>query len=389
MIYKKFIRALVGIEVIHLLAVILVTIFSCKRNKRKQKSCAYFKPIDNPVSVIVPTFNEEASISGCLESILASNHILREVIVADDGSTDMTQKVITDNFQDSRIILLALPHHGKAVTLNAAIDRATTEILIIVDADTRLRYDAISKLVRHFEANERLGAVSGNRRLELDEKKLANYLQEIEHTVGSNLNRHFTSSFGYLINVSGAIGAYRRKALLNVGCYSTDTVSEDTDLTISLCEARWQMVYEPRALAWTSPGENLRVSLKQHSRWQWGTLQVLYKHRGSFFSPQTGLFGLLCLPYFLCFRIFIPALLPLLDWGFILLPRESQKKTLSLLITYHLEQLLLYEIGLYLDGANPWFIIGFPAHQLIRRQYYLLLAVQGIFRSASGRKPKW
>ncbi|HMN12481.1 MAG TPA: glycosyltransferase family 2 protein [Bellilinea sp.] len=389
MIYEKFMRVLVGIEAIHLLAVVLVAIFSYWRQKGKQKVRTGVEPIAGSVSVIVPTFNEESSIGSCLESILASNHALCEVIIADDGSTDMTRKVIADNFQDSRIILLTLPHRGKAVTLNSAIDRATSKVLVIVDADTRLRFDAISLLVKHFEMNERLGAVSGNRRLEFDGRKLVNYLQEIEHIVGSNLNRHFTSFFGYLINVSGAIGAYRRKALLSVGCYSTDTVSEDTDVTISLCEAGWQMVYEPRALAWTSPGESLRVTSKQHSRWQWGTLQVLYKHRGSLFSPRTGLFGLLCFPYFLCFRIFIPALLPLLDWGFILLPRKSQRHALSLVVTYHLEQVLLYEIGLCLDGASPWFIIGFPIHQLIRRQYYLLLAVQGIFRSASGRKPKW
>src|SRR4051812_49651431 len=79
--------------------------------------------------------------------------------------------------------------------------------------------------------------------------------------------------------VPGAIGAFRRKALAQVGGISDETLAEDTDVTMALCRAGWRIVYEERAKAWTEAPATLEQLYRQRYRWSYGTMQAMWKHR--------------------------------------------------------------------------------------------------------------
>jgi len=98
-------------------------------------------PQTNCLSVLVPAFNEEATICRMLERVLALGPLLKEVIVVDDGSGDRTADVVGElSAREPLIRLVRLPHNaGKTAAIQRALDEATGDVLIIQDAD--LEYD--------------------------------------------------------------------------------------------------------------------------------------------------------------------------------------------------------------------------------------------------------
>ena len=79
--------------------------------------------------------------------------------------------------------------------------------------------------------------------------------------------------------VPGAIGAFRREALADVGGVPAATLAEDTDLTMAVIRAGWRVVYVEDAIAWTEAPATLRQLWRQRYRWCYGTMQAMWKHR--------------------------------------------------------------------------------------------------------------
>ena len=89
------------------------------------------------ISVIIPTFNVEAYIGKCLESLINQTFGEFEVICVDDGSTDRTTELIKEYaVKDTRISLLEMPHCGLAGNMrNEGIQHARGEYLLFLDGD--------------------------------------------------------------------------------------------------------------------------------------------------------------------------------------------------------------------------------------------------------------
>jgi cellulose synthase/poly-beta-1,6-N-acetylglucosamine synthase-like glycosyltransferase len=88
--------------------------------------------------------------------------------------------------------------------------------------------------------------------------------------------------------VPGAIGAFRRSALDQVGGVPRETLAEDTDLTIAVLRAGWRVVYAETAVAWTEAPATLRQLWMQRYRWCYGTLQAMWKHRRAILERGAG-----------------------------------------------------------------------------------------------------
>jgi len=90
------------------------------------------------LSIIIPVFNEEKTISQVLEKVLQFDLQDKEVIVINDGSTDSTKKILNDNFSDKKdlIILNNEKNRGKGFAVREGINVSTGEIILIQDADT-------------------------------------------------------------------------------------------------------------------------------------------------------------------------------------------------------------------------------------------------------------
>lgn len=109
------------------------------------------------VSVIIPTFNEEAVIKNCLNSLIKQTYTDFEIIIVDDGSSDKTIEVASAN-KDSRVIkILTQNHQGPGAARNLGVNSAAGKILIFVDADMVLDPVFIQKLIYPVEEGRVIG----------------------------------------------------------------------------------------------------------------------------------------------------------------------------------------------------------------------------------------
>ncbi len=265
-----------------------------------------------PVSVLIPAYNEEKVIGATIARILASDYRDLEVLVIDDGSQDGTANVVRKEFGGvANVKLISIPNGGKARALNFGMAQATSEVIVALDADTHFDRDTISRLVRWF-TDPKLGAVAGNAKVGNRFNMITRW-QALEYIVAQNLERRALATLGTLTVIPGAVGAWRREALLAVGGYPTDTLAEDQDLTIGLQRAGYTVRFDSSAMAWTEAPTTFRTLAKQRFRWAFGTLQCLWKYRDMTFNRKYGALGMIALPQVWLFQIMLTALAPVAD----------------------------------------------------------------------------
>ncbi|MDE1853515.1 MAG: glycosyltransferase [Thaumarchaeota archaeon] len=252
-------------------------------------------PAADRVSVIVPAYNEEKSIASTVESLLAQDYADYEVVVVDDGSSDKTLE-ISRPFEGPRVKVIHQENRGKAEALNTGIRSATGAIILTVDADTRLNPGALTALARRFSSDPRLGALSGNVKVDRPHGLLQR-LQEVEYTTGIGLTRKGQSMLATVMIVPGPIAAFRKEAVEKVGYFSPNTFAEDFDITLAILKERYKVEYEDRAIAYTIAPRGVEDLLKQRRRWYRGMMQVLAKYEGMFLRKRYGVAGLYGIPY--------------------------------------------------------------------------------------------
>ncbi|MGN6498112.1 MAG: glycosyltransferase, partial [Tsuneonella sp.] len=275
------------------------------------------EPVRPKVSVIVPAYNEERVIVASIARVLASDYGEFQVIVADDGSKDRTSALVAEHFgRDPRVLLLTMANGGKAAAINRALQHATGEVIIALDADTQFLPDAIAKLVRWF-ADPLIGAVAGNARVG-NTVNLVTRWQAIEYVTAQNVERRALDSLRAITVVPGAIGAWRRAALDAVGGYPEDTLAEDQDLTIAIQRAGWRVAYDVEAIALTEAPETFAALARQRFRWSFGTLQCLWKHRAALRTGRPVGLARIGMPQAWLFQIVFAALSPIIDLALVI-----------------------------------------------------------------------
>jgi cellulose synthase/poly-beta-1,6-N-acetylglucosamine synthase-like glycosyltransferase/peptidoglycan/xylan/chitin deacetylase (PgdA/CDA1 family) len=264
------------------------------------------------VTVLIPAFNEEKVIVTTIERILASDYPNMEVLVIDDGSKDHTAYIVRSHFmREPRVGVISIPNGGKANALNVGLANARSEVVVALDADTQFESTTISRLVRWF-TDPSIGAVAGNAKVGNRINMITRW-QALEYIVAQNLERRALSALDTLTVVPGAVGAWRRDVLRELGGFPADTLAEDQDLTIAIQTKGYRVQFDPAAVAWTEAPATVNGLAKQRFRWAYGTLQCLWKYRSITFNPEYGELGLVALPQVWLFQILLTTLAPVAD----------------------------------------------------------------------------
>ncbi|WP_251059064.1 MULTISPECIES: bifunctional polysaccharide deacetylase/glycosyltransferase family 2 protein [unclassified Streptomyces] len=364
-----------------------VAVFVAARRHVRMRRKPWGAPVTEPVSIIMPAYNESAGIEAAVRSLLASDHPV-EVIVVDDGSTDGTADIV-EALRLPGVRIIRQQNAGKPAALNTGIAAASCNLLVMVDGDTVFEPDAVRMIIQPF-ANRRVGAVSGNAKV-VNRGGLLGRWQHIEYVVGFNLDRRLFDLAECMPTVPGAVGAFRREALLRVGGVSDTTLAEDTDLTMALCRDGWRVVYEERAKAWTEAPASLGALWKQRYRWCYGTLQAMWKHRGAFTQRgQAGKLGRRGLLYLLMFQVLLPLLAPVVDvfaiYGLIFL---DPVRIIGLWSAFLLLQVFLGLYAFRLDNERPGPLWSLPFQQFVYRQLMYLVVIQSVFTAVAGSRLRW
>src|SRR5262249_44543126 len=152
-----------------------------------------------------------------------------------------------------------------------------TEVIVALDGDTLFAPTTIRRLIEPM-CDPRVAAVAGTADVGNIENALAGW-QAVEYLTQQELERRAWDVVGAIPIVPGAVGAWRRRPLLDAGGFSSDTLAEDADLAMALCRRGWRIVHAPSARARTEVPITRRALVRQRVRWSFGVLQALWKHR--------------------------------------------------------------------------------------------------------------
>ncbi|MGE3865686.1 MAG: bifunctional polysaccharide deacetylase/glycosyltransferase family 2 protein [Hyphomonadaceae bacterium] len=361
------------------------------------------------LAVIVPAFNEERVVVETVRSILNSERDLIapdgfDVLIVDDGSQDATAAVARAAFAGRRDVrVIAKANGGKASAINLGLAATEAEVIVVIDADTVLDRAALGLLARHFE-NARVGAVAGDAKVGNRVNTLTRF-QALEYVTSQNLDRRAFETLNAMTVIPGAIGAWRRDALLAIGGFSSQTLAEDADATIHLQRAGWRVLYEPDAVAWTEAPETIGAFMKQRFRWMYGTLQAAFKHRDAAVRPGSRRIGWTILPNVFVFQVLFPLISPLMDglmlWSvaaaaYVTLMHpgaptpEGLGHALLFYLLFLLVELLGAVIGFCLDRREDWrLLLLIVAQRFCYRQLLYRTAIRAIVAALRGGPVGW
>lgn len=304
--------------------------------------------LEPPVSVLVPAYNEEATVEATVEALLQLNYSEYEVVVVSDGSTDGTLDALVRRFslrpfpEAYRARLPSQPirgiyastiypnlrvidkeNGGKADTLNAGINAARYPLFCSIDADSILQRDSLRRVARPFMEDARTVAAGGTVRIAngcsvrngfLERvgvpRNLLALMQIVEYLRAFLFGRLGWSPLNALLIISGAFGLFHKETVVAAGGYRTDTVGEDMELVVRLHRhlkgrrGSYRITFVPDPICWTEVPETIRTLGRQRIRWQRGLVESLWLNRSLLF--RGGAVGWLSFPFTMFFEGFGP-----------------------------------------------------------------------------------
>jgi cellulose synthase/poly-beta-1,6-N-acetylglucosamine synthase-like glycosyltransferase len=305
-----------------------------------------YSGLEPPVSILVPAYNEEATIAASVRSMLQLTYSEYEVVVVNDGSRDATLDVLkrefgllpfpeayrrliptkeiraiyrSTRFPNLRVIDKA--NGGKADSLNAGINAARYPLFCGVDADSILQRDSLERVTQPFLRDPTVVATGGTIRIAngcevaggfltkvgLPRNPLALF-QVVEYLRAFLFGRLGWSAVNGMLIISGAFGVFRKDAVVSVGGYRPDTIGEDMELIVRLhrlLRARrqpYRIEFVPDPVCWTEAPEDFKTLRNQRIRWQRGLAESLNANWGLMFSKNGGVPGWLAFPFMLLFE---------------------------------------------------------------------------------------
>ncbi|MBX0285922.1 glycosyltransferase [Halomicroarcula sp. F28] len=296
------------------------------------------------IAILVPAYNEAATIEESVRSFLTLEYTEKEIIVVNDGSTDGTLAELQSAYDlvemDAEIpfdvpsepitaVYRSMTHEnltvvdkangGKSDALNAGLWLTDKELFCAVDADTIIDRDALLKVVTPFlERPETIVASGGTVRVAnqctVEHGQIRDVRMPTNPVVGLQVMEYLRAFYSgrlgldrlrSLIIISGAFGVFKTDLAREIGGYREETVTEDFEFVVRIHRhlvetgQEYAVEFVPEPVAWTQVPETLSVLGRQRRRWYRGMVETLVMHRDMIGRPKYGRVGLYALPFFL------------------------------------------------------------------------------------------
>jgi cellulose synthase/poly-beta-1,6-N-acetylglucosamine synthase-like glycosyltransferase len=253
-------------------------------------------------TIVVPCFNEEKSIFGTVESLLALDYPQDKlkIMIIDDGSTDNSWNVIQKYKDNPLIELFQKKNGGKHTALNYAIGKSKSDILGCLDADSFVGPDTLRKIVAHFEDKKVMAVVPSIKVFQ--PKNILEKLQKVQYEWGIFMRK--TLSFINALYVTpGPFSFFRKEVFEKIGPYRLAHNTEDCEMALRMQRNHLKIANCHDAYIYTVAPKKLKALYRQQLRWVYGTLKNIIDYRDLFLKREYGSLGFLVLPV-----VFISAL---------------------------------------------------------------------------------
>jgi biofilm PGA synthesis N-glycosyltransferase PgaC len=226
------------------------------------------------LTIIVPAYNEAASVADTIRSLQGQTLPPAEIIVVDDGSNDGTGDIAR-----ACGVTVVRPEKGtgsKAGAQTFALPLVKTAFTMAIDADTTLAPDAIERLMPAFDDSGVVAACGYV--LPRHVKSVWERGRYVEYLFAFTFYKQVQDHYSKPTISSGCFSAYRTEQLREAGGWSTRTLAEDMDLTWTFYERGWGVRFVPEAVSYPIEPHDLRLMRSQLRRWSHGFVQNIAMH---------------------------------------------------------------------------------------------------------------
>jgi cellulose synthase/poly-beta-1,6-N-acetylglucosamine synthase-like glycosyltransferase len=310
-----------------------------------------YSGFEPPVSLLVPAYNEQATIATSVRSLLQLDYPEFEIVVINDGSDDGTLEALKQAFQlegfpevywrrinaqpirtiyhsrtHANLRVIDKVNGGRADALNVGINASRYPLFCAVDADSILQRDSLRRVVEPFLDDPTAIASGGTVRIangctvsggNLEKVELPGnllpLLQIVEYLRAFLFGRMGWATLDAVLVMSGAFGVFRKDALVEAGGYKAQVIGEDMELVVRLHRLlrargeRYKIHFVPDPICWTEAPESLSVLKDQRIRWQQGLCESLHRNRELLKTKNAGgTPGFLAFPFFMVFECYGP-----------------------------------------------------------------------------------
>lgn len=340
-----------------------IALFEFRRQERlwniKSYDLLFEEGILEPISIIVPAYNEALNIEENVKSLLNLEYPKHEVVVINDGSKDDTLQALIDAFDLRRVdynyeqkiqtrhvkavyknsfyrnlIVIDKTNGGKADALNVGINFSQYDYVCGIDADSLIESDGLLKMMSTVLDSDDITLALGGSIVPANgasvshgvvdqynlPKSYLTRLQAIEYLRAFNTGRLAFSRLKCFLIISGAFGLFEKRILTEIGGYLSassfkkNTVGEDMELVVRLTkqaaehDLNYRVEYVPMARCYTEVPSQAKILFNQRNRWQRGLIETLSFHRNMIFNPKYHANGMFATPYFFVFEMIAPLL---------------------------------------------------------------------------------
>ena len=281
----------VGLYMISLMVLVYL------RNRKKMFSYPEGKP--EPVSVIIPCFNDEKSIGNTIDSVLNLDYPkdMIEIIVVDDCSQDGSAKVVEKyekKYSNVKLIKLDKNSGGAAKPTNVGIRAAKYDYVLVTDSDSSPTRDSLKKMIGQLQHDKKVGGVTCSV-LVKDPKNFSQKIQYIEYIVIA-FARKLLDFVDAVYVTPGPFALYRKDVLFEIGLFDEKNLTQDIEIV-------WRMMsygYKARmilpAKVYVDSPDKFKGWWKQRVRWNIGGTQTLWKYKK--WALKENMLGMFVIPFF-------------------------------------------------------------------------------------------
>ncbi len=277
------------------MSVLLILIYL--PNRKKLFSQPPSKP--EPVSIIVPCYNEGETIGRTIESLLNLDYPkeMIEIIVVDDKSKDNSVEIARryeKKYRNVKVIINSRNSGGAAEPTNIGIKAAKYNYIAVTDADSFPARDALKKMIGFIQQDPKTAAVTCSVLVKNPEKWFQK-IQSIEYRIIA-FTRKLLDLIDAVYVTPGPFALYKKKALEKVGYFDTKNLTQDIEIVWRLRSNGYRARMCLSTQVHSETPQKFKQWWRQRIRWSIGGTQTNFKYIKNI--PQGGIFGFFIIPFF-------------------------------------------------------------------------------------------
>ncbi len=265
-----------------------------------RKEMFYYPPgKPEPVSIVMPCYNEAESIGKAIENLLNLNYPkdMIEIIVVDDRSKDNSVEIVqkyVKKYKNVRLIVNERNSGGAAEPTNIGIKAAKYDYIAVADADSYPEKDALLKMIGFLQKDKTIGGVTGAV-LGKGNETFMQQMQYLEYVVIS-FARKLLDYVDSVYVTPGPFALYRKKILFEIGLFDTKNMTQDIEIVWRMMSHGYKARMSLSAKIYSITPKTFKKWWRQRVRWNIGGSQTIVKYKK--WTLSKNMLGRFVIPFF-------------------------------------------------------------------------------------------